>query len=329
MISKVDSPAGAQRDRESRDNSPAMTQGQAGNQVVSGEVQHSLAASSGHVSNNYVNDATHGQNEGKSETGETYMVEISAVEDNILVPDESDVIGNTALVPHPSHIITESTMPEQSDVIEETVVDTGGPLMISSEGDGVTFGENTNNGQPLQVPEDYLAPQGEATAWPVDNLANDEGIPPDYVIPGPVLSAEIKEERSASITQHSETPPMGTAIITEKVTDSAASITQFSDLAALEAIHKREAVRDEMSMVEGTSLVGSDTNLGRGLSVIEIAPSAVKIGEDTLKVSEAAIAEEIKYENDTEQIVVQATNKTYQNGEVDAPHPESIARTTQ
>ena len=73
MISKVDSPAGAQRDRESRDNSPAMTQGKAGNQVVSGEVQPSLAASSGHVSNNSVIDATHGQNEGKGETGETYM----------------------------------------------------------------------------------------------------------------------------------------------------------------------------------------------------------------------------------------------------------------
>ena len=254
-------------------------------------------------------------------------MEISTVEDNILVPDESDVIDDTGLVPHPSHIIAESTMPEQSDVIEETVVGTGGPLMISSE--GVTFSENTNNGQPLQGPEDYLVPEGETTAWPADSLANDEEIPHGYVIPGDVLSAEIKVERSVSMKQHGEAPPMGTAVITEKVTDSAASITQFSDLAAVEAIHKTEAMREEMSMVEGTPVVGSDTNLGRSLSVIEIAPSAVKIGEDTLKVGEVTIAEEVKYENDTEQIAVQATSKTYQNGEVDAPHVESIARTTQ
>ena len=81
----------------------------------------------------------------------------------------------------------------------------------------------------------------------------------------------------------------------------------------------------------GRGAVGTDTRLGgRGLSVIEIAPSAVKIAEDTLKASEAtAMAEEMKHENETEQTVVQATNKTYQNGEVDAPHPEHIATTTQ
>ena len=351
VISKVDSPAGgAQRDRESsRDDSPAMTQGKTGTQVVSGDAQPSVTvSSSGHVSNNAVIDATHAQSEAKAETGETYMVEISTVEDNILVPgDESaDVIDDSALVPHPSHIIAQSSKPEQSDIIEETVVDTGGgPLMISSEADGVTFSENTNNGQPLPGPEDYLTVgEGEAPAWPLDNLTHDDEIPPGYVIPETVLTAEIKVERSVSLTQPSAAPPVGTAVITEKVTDSTPSITQFSDLAAVEAIHKTEAMREQMSMVEaippvvgsdthlgGRGAVGTDTRLGgRGLSVIEIAPSAVKIAEDTLKVSEAAaMAEEMKHEHETEQTVVQTTNKTYQNGEVDAPHPEHIATTTQ
>ena len=241
-------------------------------------------------------DTIQGQNEGKGETGETYMVEISTVEDNILVPDESDVIDDTTLVHHPSHIIAESSIPEQSDVVEETMVDAGDPLMIISEGDGVTYNENTNNEQPLQGPEDYLAHGGEVPAWPVDNLGNDEEIPPGYVIPDTVLSAEIKVERGVSVTQQSEAPPVGTAVITEKVTDSATSITQFSDLAAVEAIHKAETMREEISMVEATPLVGSDTHLGRGLSVIEISPNAVKTGEDTLKISEAAITEEIKHE---------------------------------
>ena len=122
-------------------------------------------------------------------------------------------------------------------------------------------------------------------------------------------------------------------MITEKVTDSATSIGQFSDLAAVEAIHKTEAMREQMSMVEAIppAVVGSDAHLGgRSLSVIEIAPSAMKIAEDTLKVSEAAaMAEEMKHETDTEQTAVQASNKTYQNGEVDARHPENIATTTQ
>ena len=199
VISKVDSPAGAaQRDSQSsRDDSLAMTQGKTGNQVVGGDAQASVTASTGHVTNNSVIDATHAQNEGgKAETGETYMVEISTVEDNILVPgDESaDVIDDSALVPHPSHIIAQSSMPEQPDIIEETVVDTGGgPLMISSEADGLTFSENTNSGQPLPGPVDYLAPEGgEAPAWPVDNLAHDDEIPPGYVLPEAVLSAENK-----------------------------------------------------------------------------------------------------------------------------------------
>ena len=342
IISKVDSPAGAQRDRGSRDNSPAIAQVKAGNQgsaVTDGTADPHAAESVAQVSNNSVIDFSHsGQTVDKSQAGETYMVEISTVEDNILLPNQSDVIEDEALVPHPTDVITESTVPPtQPDVIEEPVIDTEGTLLISNEGGVVSFSESTNNEQTIQSADEYLTPVSEAQPWteivPIKTLSNQETeIPVVQNIQDTVQASETPAaEAHENVVVQSEVPEAGAAVITEQITEAtiaggAHDITQLSALPPEETVQETYTVEEEVPSTviapDVTPITAPETNIVRE-SVIEIAPTVVKVGEDIQhvvdapKVSEAVLTGGINHEISAEQTGVQVSAETCENGEVD------------
>ena len=262
VISKVDSPAGVQREKESCDNLPAMAQVTAENGGDTRQTRSTLPTVSSSVGLSDLSMIDCGsQSEGKRQPSATYMVEVSTGDGNVLVP-------------HPS------------DVIEETVIHTASTFMDSSGGEVATQSDNTSNEQTSQFTGGYLTPSCGAQTWPVvESLANHEVIPTTCTcIDSIQYSTQVKEksliETSEDIEHHREVLMVRTAADTKTVTEAsltetAQGIKQFSEIPKMESVRRTQTTR-EMSVIEITPNAGPvvvDT------SVKEIAPSGVNSSE--------------------------------------------------